>query len=294
MTGTSSVTDQLDVISKYNSLVKESVSTDSIYIRAKETVQALVSDGSLDSAQKAEIVSSIVGNAVSSITNSAMSAALEWSKAEKDIALKKLELDQQLLILEQDKILKAAQIVQMNNQTRLAKVESKRMYGTAVFDTEGNITSLGEEGKVWNDMVLVTQQTANAVIEEDLMKSKIKESQVAIHKVIADTYVNYGSYNFNQTADGVDSVVKTHGAYVTLSDTQKDIAVEQGKGYTYNAWANALTGSASMLGTALASGDFPMAANDPGGKLLQVIMDCAYSLKVASGSDAEATPSVLP
>ena len=146
-------------------------------------------------------------------------------------------------------------------------------------------------------MQLVAQQTTNAVEEEKLIKSKVNESQVAIHKVVADTYTNFGNftYSLNPNGDGVDLVTREDvtlvGDHVSLSDTQQDIAIEQGKGYTYNAWGNALTGSASVLGTALASGDFDFGPDSGGIKLFEAVVNCAENLRQASSSTDTAIPT---
>lgn len=280
---TITITSDLDVNDKYESLVKQSLSGTSAYIRAKETIQDLVDSGAIDEAQKAEVISNIVGGMINNITSSSMSTALQWASAEKDIALKKLELEIQLDILAQEDLLKQAQTDQVNNAIRLAKVESKRMFGTATFDADGNILSLDNTGKVWEDMQLVESQIGKISHENVLVDQKVKESYAAVHKIVADTYVNYGNYTYAGLADnGVLSVTKQHGAYKTLSDTQRDIATEQAKGYTYNAWANALTGSASMLGTAIAAEYAEFGAGTTGGDLLTIVKTTAENLKNAA------------
>jgi len=295
MPNTSTVTPSVDLLSKYSAIVKESLSGDSIYIRAKETVQDLVAEGSIDDSKKAEIISSVIGGIVGSITSSSMSAALDWAKYEKELELKKLELDQQLAILEQDKLLKTAQVDQVKIQTRLAEVESRRMFGVGTFDVNtGALLSLTDEGKVWEDMLLVKQNTINATTEKTLLDSKIDESKVAIHKVVADTYTNFGNYtfSFDVSGNGLNSVTRLDSSK-TLSDTQRDIAVEQGKGYTYNAWANSLTGSASVLGTALAAGSdiFTFGAGTNELALFDNVVQCAKNLKAASSNATGAVPT---
>jgi len=300
MPNTSQVLPTIDVLSKYSSLVHESLGGDSMYIRAKETIQDLVNNGDIDDAKKAEIISSVIGGVVSSITNASMSTALEWSKYEKDLELKKLEFDQQLLILEQDKLLKTAQVDQAKTQTRSALIESKRMFGTGTFDASGVLISLANEGKVWNDMALVTQNTTNATKESVLIDSKVKELEVAIHKIVADTYTNFGSYTYvyDASGNGISSVTRNDitpiGNHISLSDTQQNIAVEQGKGYTYNAWANALTGSASVLGTALAAGSdvFTFAAGTNEAKLFDAVVLTVNNLKAASSNATGAVPVI--
>ena len=293
MPDTSSVTLTLDVLSKYESLVKESLDGDSVYIRAKETMNQLFEDGDIDSSDKANAVSSFIGGMISGITSSSMATALDWAKYEKELALKKIELDQQLLIQDKELLLKAAQVDQAETQNRVALIESRRMYGIATFDvTTGAILSLTEEGKVWNDMLLVTQKTTNAVIEKDLLESKIKESAVAIHKVVADTYTNFGTFTFSYdgSGNGMSSITRLDTAHVTLSDTQQEIAIEQGKGYTYNAWANALTGSSSILGTAISAGNFDFSPGSNELALFDTVVKTATNLSIANTTSTEAIP----
>lgn len=297
MSETNSVEIPLDVISKYNSLVQESLGGDSVYIRAKETLQDLFDNNDISSTDKASAIGNAISNMVNSVTSTSMTTALEWAKYEKELALKKLELDKQLAILGHEGDLKEAQVKQVDVQTRLAMVESRRMHGVGTFDANtGVLLSLTEEGKVWNDMQLVSQQRLNAAEENDLIKSKVNESKAAIHKIVADTYVNYGSYSyaFTSSGEGIESVTANHGTYKTLSDTQRDIAIEQGKGYTYNAWANALTGSASMVGTAMASGEFTFEPGTPAGDALNTIVKCAINLSDATTTADEATPTAYP
>ena len=291
MTNTTQVSATVDVVTKYTALVTASLNGDSVYIRAKETIKELVSDGTLDGAKQAEIISGIIGGVVSSITSSAMSTALDWAKYETDTALKKLEMDQSLGLIGQEILLKTAQVTQVKDQSRLALVESKRMYGTSTFVGD-TLSSLAEDGKVWNDMKLVSQQTLNAGDENYLIKSKLKESKVAIHKVVADTFTNFGAFSFSYDGDeGISTVTRNDVGHLSLSDTQQKIAIEQGKGYTYNAWANALTGSASMLGTSIASGDFSFNPGSNELRLFDAVVSCAESLKAASSISDDATPS---
>lgn len=271
-----------DVIAKYESLVAESLDGDSVYIRAKETIQSLVEDGAIDDAQKADLISKVVSSIVGSITNSSMSTALAWATSEKEFALKKLQTEKQLDILDSDNLLKAAQIAQIDNSIQLAKVESRRMHGVPIFDGSGNLTALSDSGKVYEDIQLVVAQTEKVGEEIILTQQKSNESYAAVHKIIADTYVNYGSYTYTGLADnGVMAVTKT-SSNTNLSEAQLQIAQEQAKGYTYNAWANALTGSASMLGTAIASEYSDFGPGSTGADLLQIVADTSNKLKNAS------------
>lgn len=250
---TISITSDLDVADKYETLVKQSLSVNSVYIRAKETIQDLVDSGAIDEAQKAEVISNIVGGIINNITSSSMSTAMSWANAEKEIALKKLELAKQLDILDQDILLKEAQVVKMEKDSIAQQAQTIRTFGTPIV-VDGDVASLDSTGKLYEEILLTRQQVANAVKEGSLLDSKKVESRAAVHKVVADTWRNFGSYSFTLTDTGLSNVTANHTA-TTLSDIQETIAKEQAKGYAYNAWANALSGSVSAIGTALAGGE---------------------------------------
>jgi len=290
---TITVTDILDVEAKYEVLVKQSLSGESAYIRAKETIQELFDNGTITETQRAEVVSNIIGGIANSITTASMSTAIQWASAEKDVALKKLELSKQLDILDKELLLKTAQIEQATNATKLAKVESLRIYGAAVFDGSGSILSIDNTGKVAKDIELTTAQITKTATEDSLTSQKIAESHAAVHKIVADTYVNYGNFSYTGLGvDGITSIAANHLAtHKTLSDAQKDIAIEQAKGYTYNAWANALTGSASMLGTAIAAEYAEFGPGTSGETLLNTVLATAQNLKAASTTSDEAVPA---
>ena len=289
---TISVTSDFDVINKYEQLTAQALSGDSAYIRAKETINELVSSGSLDEAQKAEVISNVIATISAGITTAGMQTALQWASAEKDFALRKLQLEKELDVIDQDALLKTAQVTSVNNEIQLTKVESRRMFGIPVFDGNGDIASLDNSGKVYTEILLTEAQQTKIVSEELLTGQKIVESQAAVHKIVADTYVNYGNYTYTApTETGVGTVTKNHGAFKTLSDTQQEIAIEQAKGYVYNAWANALTGSASMLGTAIAAEYAEFGADQPGGILLDTVLDTARNLKAATSASDEAIPT---
>ena len=287
---TIAITSELDVLNKYNTLVKESLAADSSYIRAKETIQELFTDGLITSGDKAAVLSSVIGGLVNSITTSGMAAAVDWAKSEKEIDLRKLELAVQLDILEQDKLLKEAQVAQVYNAIRLDKVESKRLYGTGTFIGE-DLTALEASGKAYSEIQLVDAQKIKVDAETNLTEQKMNESYAAVHKIVADTYVNFGNYGYSGvSAAGITTVTANHGAYETLSDVQKGIAVEQAKGYTYNAWANALTGSSSMLGTAIAAEYAEFGPGTTGELLLNTVLETATNLKNANSTEDEAIP----
>lgn len=240
----------LDVLEKYEALVKQSLGSESVYIRMKETVESL---GHLKDTDKAKIISDVLSSINGSIVSSAMSTALQWASSEKDIELKKLELSKQVDILSQQNLLTEQQVANAYYEGIATQAQTRRMFGVPVV-VAGVVTGLSEEGKVLQDTNLVIKQVSNAEEENKLLKSKLNESHATIHKVIADTYTNFGTYTWASLGTtGVAGVTK-NSSNTTLSAIQAEIAKGQANGYAYNAWANAVTGASSMLGTAVAAG----------------------------------------
>lgn len=254
------VPDTLDVLSKFEALMKESVSSESVYIRTKETIGQYFKDSSLNSADKASAIANILGGMASSITGAAMQTALQWSSGERDLALRKLQLAKELEALDADIGIKVAQSEKLYYDNIAVQAETLRMLGAPLVVNK-KVTGLSDSGKVWQDIKLAEQQEVNMQKEATLLDSKLKESYAAIHRSVADTVVNFGPWNYNLTETGISTVPTRVTTNITpLSDIQRIVAEEQSKGYSYNAWANAVTSSAGMIGTAMAS-DFDIPAD---------------------------------
>lgn len=242
----------LDVISKYEALVNASLGGESVYARLKDTVDRLVKDGDLSDTEKGKIVAEVLGNLSNSISNSSMQTALQWAANEKDIELKKLELAKQLDILDAEGKLRDAQVLKAKWESIAIQANTERSYGKP-STADGVLMSLAPTGKMYTETNLLAQQVLNAKEEENLIKSRLNESHAAIHKMVADTVVNYGPWTYTVGANGITSTSLGTPPVVPLSDIQRTIAKEQARGYAWNAWANAATASAGMLGTAIAS-----------------------------------------
>lgn len=249
---TVTVNTKLDVIPKFTELMETSLNADSIYARNKETLEVLFQDSALKSNEKAEIISQILGSMAGSITSAAMSNAVQWATNEVELELKRLEAEKQLDILDAEGRLRDAQALKTGWESIAVQANTERTYGTPTT-ADGVLMSLAPAGKMFTETNLLAQQVLNAKEEENLIKSRLSESHAAIHKTVADTVVNYGPWTYTVGANGVTSTSQGTPPVVPLSDVQRTIAKEQARGYAWNAWANAATASAGMLGTAIAS-----------------------------------------
>lgn len=240
----------LDVISKQRQLVDEALGPDSIYIRMKETLLDLLDHGDIKSTDKAKVVAETIAQMSASITANVMSTGLAWAEAEKRLGLQKEELEKQLDILVQNKLLAENQVTNSLAERQLKQAQLLRNYGTPSTDSDGNVTLLANEGKEYATIQNIEADTANKGIQGEVLVATKEQNWAQTHKLVADTYINHGVFTWtNLGANGLAGVNKTSTGYVTLSDLQKQVSKEQARGYVYNAWANAASAGASMLGT---------------------------------------------
>ena len=240
----------LDVISKQRKLVEEALGPDSIYIRMKETLLDLLDNGDIKSTDKAKVVAETIAQMSASITANVMNTGLAWAEAEKRLGLQKEELEKQLDILVQNKLLAENQVANSLAERQLKQAQLLRNYGTPSTDSDGNVTLLANEGKEYVTIQNIEADTANKEIQGEVLVATKEQNWAQTHKLVADTYINHGVFTWtNLGANGLTGVNKTSTGYVTLSDLQKQVSKEQARGYVYNAWANAASAGASMLGT---------------------------------------------
>ena len=240
----------LDVVSKQRQLVEEALGPDSVYIRMKETLIDLMNSGEIKGTDRAKVVGDTIAQMSASITANVMNTGLQWAEAEKRLALQKTEMERQLDILEQNKLLIANQVIASLADRQLKQAQLRREYGTPTLDSNGNVTGLGDDGKEYTSILNIQADTANKALQGQVLTAQKESTYAQTHKIVADTYVNHGVFNWSGLSNtGISTVTKSSTGYVTLSDLQKQVSKEQARGYVYNAWSNAASAGASMLGT---------------------------------------------
>ena len=245
----------LDVTTKYQDLVTKLVQDDqSVYIHTIEKLEALITAGDLASADKAKVISEVLGQLNTSIVNASLQTALQWSKAEKDAEFQKTELEEKLELLRKQVETEEANKKKVDAERIATSSQARRMYGAATVDTvTGAVTSLSNDGKVYHEIELMQQQVRNAQAEENVLKGKVRESQAAVYKIVADTRANFG--NATISLSDTAATISLTGGEDSLSYWQKHIAQQQARGYAYNAWANAVNASSTAVSMLLSQED---------------------------------------
>lgn len=148
----------LDVVKKQKELAAALTDEDSIYIRMKDTLVDLLEKGEIKGTDRARVVSETISQMAVNLTNTSLTTALAWQAQEKELALKKEELEVRLEILQKE-VEKAKEDARLAKESvRLAQAKRIREYGDAIFDPDGNVIALSDEGLVYEQEQLVKKQ----------------------------------------------------------------------------------------------------------------------------------------
>lgn len=162
----------IDVVSKYNELVQEALGDESLYSRMKENLVDLLADGSIKSTDKAKTIADAVSHMAVGLSGQIMDTAIKWAAQEKEVALKKAELEYKLDVLSKESLKVNQEIDNSKEAKKLAQAKRIREYGVATLDSNGNVTSLSDAGLVYKQQLLVEKQieqgtAAISKIEDD-------------------------------------------------------------------------------------------------------------------------------
>lgn len=243
----------LDVVSKYNELLAQTVGENSLYIKTKETLDEYFKDNNMTAVDKANLVSSTLSNITIQCTQAILNAALEWAVQEKTMTLKIAETEYGLGKINQETknavtANKAAEV-----EYDLLQAKMIRDYGVPT-KVNGIITALTDTGEAYHKIELLKQQTANELTKNSQLAAQTKELYARTHQLVADAYINHGVFTgYTISESGIANITKTSTGFKTLSEMNVEVGKQQANGYVYNAWANAASSSASMLATLISS-----------------------------------------
>lgn len=148
----------LDVTSKYNELVQEALGDESLYSRMKENLVDLLADGSIKSTDKAKTIADAVSHMAVGLSGQVMDTAIKWAAQEKEMVLKKAELEYRLAVLDKESAKVEQDVENAKEAKKLAQAKRLREYGVATLDGNGNVTGLSDAGFVWQQQKLVEKQ----------------------------------------------------------------------------------------------------------------------------------------
>ncbi len=230
----------LDVSGKYIQLMQDTLSDDSLYIRAKDTFKVIFDDLQLTEIQKAELVSQHVAGMTSQLSGAAMQTALSWSKEERDGAymLAKIKAETELTM---------AQALKAEEEICLTQKQTEKMCADITATISGSYRENGIPTGYEADGCKPT-----GLDDTGLKFHQTKQVMGATYQIYADAFRKSGIVQVR--TDTSDDVIKGMvGDDDGYTNQQSKNAERQRIAYEDSKLNHAANSSATMIGQLLSS-----------------------------------------
>lgn len=228
---------KIDITDTYTKLMAASTGVDSVYIKAKETMQDFyTSNSGLTDMQKATLMSQMIAEIAKSVTSEAMQLALKIDTDNRDAPY-------MLTKLKADTMQVEATILKMAADVDIAK---QQLINETV--NGWNIQAQGYRDlgiQTWNQAVGTTILPESAYITYGTKVTSIEKSNADIYALYSSAYRQFGSVNYTLNPDGTPLTITgdAHG----LTYWQTAVAARQKQGFEDNQRQHVVNSSASMV-----------------------------------------------
>ena len=237
----------IDITDTYSKIMKAATGQDSIYIKAKETMQDFYTNNSgLTDMQKATLMSQMISEIAKSVTSEAMQTALKIDMENRDApyALTKLKADTMMVEAEMQKMAADIDIAKQQLINETVSGWNVQAQGYRDFGIQ-----------TWNQSVGTTILPQSAYVQYGTKVTSIEKANADIYSAYSSSYRQFGTVNYTLNADGTPLTITgdTHG----LTYWQTAVAARQEQGFEDNQRQHIVNSSASMVSMLLT-------ANAPG------------------------------
>ena len=242
----------LDVITQYNNLMKASVAKDSIYIRAKESLQSFFASSNMTDPDKAAILSNMLTSMTTSITNQAMSTALAIAKENREgkYAISKVIADimvtkEQADKLAADNLVATATASKISQDTTNAIIQGWKLQSDMV--RENGITAFPS--------LTSTALPISNVGNKGIKWEQEQQTKMSVYATMAKSYRESGlvSWTVDSATNKINSIKDLLPATPGLTHAQTKVAIRQELGFDDNKRQHAANSSANMIGLLLSA-----------------------------------------
>ena len=237
----------MTIVDLYKQILTATVDTGAVYLRVKETLDALVADKTITKVDRSKVLSALYTRIHGDVSSLGLSVAQKVVGFDEVYTDKLALADSELAKLAAQYVKVAAEVTIVNQQSGQYDAERVAIYGGFVDSTEGALTG---SGVVWNQLELAGKKRdddAQKVLGLDAKKLEVEASTV---KVLTDTARTHGIHHGDSSDIG--GWTRTDGN-TTFTDSQVGLAMEQSKNYARNAVSNAASAYSSIVGMAVSS-----------------------------------------
>jgi len=258
----------LDVSAKYKQLMSDTLAEDSLYTRAKDTLNVIFKDLQISEAEKAKISAEYVAQMSIQLSNTAMASALKWAQEERDGAYTLAKVKAETEVELAKKLKTEEEICLVSKQTELQCANIKATISTSIREN-GRVASYEADGC-----------TPESLQAEGLRYQQTKQVEAATYQTFADAYRKSGVVQIGtDTQDGVlkglsGPTDKITGGYTN----QQTLNAERQRQSYEDSKINHL-----VNGAAVVTGQMMSAEVNPDSEILEFLKDGMRKLKSPNG-----------
>ena len=254
---TKEVVNDLDVLTPYSALMTASVNKDSVYIHAKETMDAFFANSNITDTEKATILSGMLTQMVTGVTANAMSSAIQIAKENRDGPY-------QLTALREETLLKQQQRDEIAQATANAVIQGeliKAQKDEIVIKGWAEQASMEKDLGVVLDNLPATTDTvklpATAVSDKGTKWEQMQQLKMSVYATLAKSYRENGTITWTVDAatNKINTITDLAPATPGLTKRQEEVAIRQEKAFDDNEVQHAANSSANMIGLLLSASD---------------------------------------
>ena len=299
--------DTLEVVDKFKALMLAALSEDSIYNKSKETFAHLFKDLNITEEEKASITAQNITTMVNTITDKAMTTALQWATEERDGAAKLALIKEQAHKTKAEVALVEADICVKEADACYKEAQSLAVSSKSIREN-GSIT--GKTGCV-----------ANTLANEGVLYENMKQVNATSYSILAKTYREYGVVDIMDEANADNSGGSFIKGYALDAHTtrkngyghenynkgfeagyvnmQSLVAERQRLGFEDNKLQHSTNSSATMVGQLIGSQDIIDYGEEGITKYLNLWIDAMNELNTRANcmggcENSPTTPSTEP
>ena len=244
--------EKLTIVETYKELMKASVGTGSIYLKAKETMEAFLSAGEMADSDKAMILSKMLGDMSTSITNQAMNTALVVAKEDREAPYTLAKLREETkLIKEQidkvaaDNVLTTAQASKVDQDKNLGIIQGWKLQSDMV--RENGVTTFPS--------ITTPQLPVGNVGARGMKWETEQQTKMSVYATLAKSYRESGvvTWTVDSGTNKINTITDLAPANPGLTKRQEEVAVRQKQGFNDNMVQHAANSSANMIGLMLSA-----------------------------------------
>lgn len=233
----------LEVIDLYKELMTVSTEQDSLYIKAKETLQSMFETGDFTGSEKSAIIAQTIAGIANGTTATILESAIAIAKENRDAPYVLAKLKEETILLQEQQNKLATENDLAAEDVKLKTYTGWKLQGELVRDFGIKAYELTLNDDI---VALVRYDAAGIKYEAE------RQARANVYNTYASSYRGNGFVSVNLNADGslaATTTADTNG----LTHAQTNVAIRQEQGFDDNMRQHVANSSATMMSMLLST-----------------------------------------